>query len=227
MVCVFSFSLFGSENKYCKGLLKNIAIIEKEFPDWKVWVYCGDGIPEDILLQLSEYPFVKLIPTMVCGMENKFHRFFSIDDPEVEISIIRDADSRIYERDKECINEFIKSNQLAQIIRDHPNHNHPIMAGMWGIKRGLLDVKISDLFTKWVVSYSTLSFWDDTHFLSHEIYPRIMYNSIIFDEFNRFEPMHIKYSFKTQIENGEHFVGQVYEYDTKGNEYPKFNYFTK
>ena len=226
MKSVFSFSLFGNQDKYCKGLVKNITIIEDKFPGWEVWVYCGDGIPEDILLQLHDYRCVRLIPTNQEGMVNKFHRFFAIDDPEVGICIVRDADSRIYERDQACIRDFLGSEKFAHIIRDHPNHHHLMMAGMWGIKKSalfFLQNPVQTLFHQWKQSKVSSDFWSDTLFLCDKIYPKLAHVSMIHDELQHYEPIDFKTPFRFPlVEN--HFVGQVYEFDSDGCEYKKFPY---
>lgn len=225
---VFSFTLFGSEAKYCRGLLKNIAVIETKFPGWEAWVYCGDGIPEDTILELSDHSCVRFFPTHQQGMINKFYRFFAIDDPEVQVCLIRDADSRITERDQACIQEFLQSEKAVHIIRDHPNHHHQMMAGMWGIKKqGLffLQSRVQDLFTIWKQSQAPGDFWSDTLFLCMSVYPRIYNNALIHDETQGFEPPSWKHPFRVPLE-GNHFIGQVYEFDAAGNEYPKFPYKT-
>jgi hypothetical protein len=226
MKSVFSFSLFGNETKYCKGLVKNITIIERVFPGWEVWVYCGDGISEDTMLELHEHPCVRLIPTNEEGMVNKFYRFFAIDDPEVGICIVRDADSRIYERDQACIHDFLQSEKFAHIIRDHPNHHHLMMAGMWGVKKSalfFLQNPVQTLFHQWKQTKVSSDFWSDTLFLCDMIYPKIAHVSIIHDELQHYEPIDFKTPFRVPLlEN--HFVGQVYEFDTTGQEVQKFSY---
>lgn len=226
MVNVFSFTLFGGEDKYCKGLLKNIALIETSFPGWEVWVYCGEGIPEDVLLELHQHSCVRLIPTNEEGMVNKFYRFFAIDRPEVELCIVRDADSRIYERDQACIHEFIQSQKIVHIIRDHPNHHHRMMAGMWGIKKEALfylENRIQDLFEHWKQTQPPGDFWSDTLFLCEVVYPKIAHVSMIHDDTQSFEPPMWKQSFSVALQD-THFIGQVYEFNATGNEYPKFSY---
>ncbi len=228
MTRVFSFTLFGCQAKYCKGLLKNIAIIEEKFPGWEAWVYCGDGIPEDIFNELIDHPCVKVIPTGVLGMENKFYRFFPIDVPTIEICIIRDTDSRITERDQACIEDFLQSDKLVHIIRDHPNHHHRMMAGMWGIKQDAIATcldgyGIKQRFDAWKESQTADRFWSDTEFLCQVIYPRVMYNSLIHDELQNFEPHHFRAPFRVPLQ-GNHFIGQVYEFDGKGFEFEKFKY---
>lgn len=230
MVKVFSFTLFGSQDKYCKGLLKNIALIEEKFPGWEVWVYCGDGVPEDFYLTLSQHPCVKLIPTGVEGMENKFYRFFAIDDPSVEVAIVRDADSRVYERDQACIQEFLESEKFVHIIRDHPNHHHRMMAGMWGIKKEAVKHclggrPIASYFQEWKASQPANGFWSDTEFLCKDLYVHFMGDCLIHDETQRIDSPFWKRPFPTPL-IGDHFIGQVYEFGPNGDELCKFKYNT-
>jgi hypothetical protein len=222
MVCVFSFILFGSQDKYCKGLLKNIECIQSEFPDWEVWVYIGNGVPPTLVNHIESISKVRCIFTGLDGMVNKIYRFFPIDDPNVDICIIRDADSRIYTRDIECIKDFLNSTALLHIIRDHPNHFHRMMAGMWGIKKGAIEQSIENIFQLWKKGHSTTDFWDDTHFLTNVIYPMAVSKALVHDELHSFEPVSMKMNHRVPIEDGLHFIGQVYEYNEEGNEYPKF-----
>lgn len=224
MVNVFSFTLFGSHDKYCKGLLKNVTIIEQKFPGWQVWVYCGDEIPEDILVDLNDHACVRLIPTKQSGMLNKFYRFFAIDDPRVEICLIRDADSRIYERDEACIRQFLASEKSVHIIRDHPNHHHAMMAGMWGIKKGTpLPESVSAMCQRWIQLRPASDFWSDTLFLCEAIYPFVREYALIHDETQNFELKSQKTPFPVPLD-GTHFVGQVYEFGADGMEAPKYPY---
>ena len=224
---VFSFSLFGSLDKYCKGLLCNIHIINEKFPEWFIWVYVGNDVPAHILNSLQTNPTVRVFFTGEIGIINKVYRFFPIDNPSVHICIIRDADSRVYELDEKCIREFISSDRLFHIIRDHPNHFHKIMAGMFGIKKGLLKESLQQSFITWRRDNFSNDFWDDTHFLCNIIYPKVVYASLIHDDLHNFETEYLKLPISTEIGDGSHFIGQVYEYDANGNEFPKFNYFKK
>ena len=165
---------------------------------------------------------MKLIYTNIIGNENKIYRYFPIDNPLVDICIIRDADSRIYERDIGCINDFIESNALFHIIRDHPNHYHKIMAGMWGIKKNLIPVSIQQLYINWTHMKDINDFWADTLFLCEVIYPIVIHNTLVHDELHNMEPDTIKLKPAVPIRDELHFIGQVYEYDKNGKEYPKF-----
>jgi len=205
-------------------MLTNIELIQKSFTEWYIWIYLGTEVPQKIIDTLRAIECVKIIETHETGWVNMFYRFFPIDDPSVDIAIIRDADSRVNERDSACIHDFIDSSKLAHIIRDHPNHlSRKIMAGMWGIKRGLLDISITDFFHTWRKTRTT-EFWDDMNFLDSEIYPRIKNSLLLHDELFENEPPEWKMPFRVPIKDGKHFIGQVYEYDENGVEFPAYNY---
>jgi len=125
----FSFCVFGDQDKYRKGLLKNIEIIHQYYPSWDIVVYtspdCMDFIKSD----------VKIIPTGDSGYANLLYRFKPLFD-NYDIVCVRDADSRVHERDRWCIQDFIVSPFTAYTIRDHPFHTYPIMGGLFGIKKG-------------------------------------------------------------------------------------------
>jgi hypothetical protein len=222
---VFSFTLFGAQDKYCKGLLLNIQQIQRHFPDFEVWVYIGNDVPSYLIDTLSTFQNVHRILTNENGNVNKFYRFFAIDNPEVELMIVRDVDSRIYSRDISVINDFVQSDKLFHIIRDHPNHFHKILAGAFAIRKGLLAHRLQDIFDEYKQTREVTTFWNDQEFLAEIFWPRVLSVSMIHDELQEFEPYSIKTPIKESIGDGLHFIGQVYEFDENGNEYPKFTDF--
>lgn len=221
---VFSFSLFGSAEKYWRGMFKNIELIHESFPEWYIYIWVGDGVSEDVVLELSEKKNVVLLPTHQDGLMNMSYRFFSIDDPDVEVMCVRDADSRVNERDKACIEDFVHSNKLFHILRDHPNHHHPIMGGMWGIKKGLIQGKLQDVFHTWKETHPATEFWNDMDFLKQIFYPHVIAHAMIHDELQTFERPEYHTPFRVPLdEKKQHFIGQVYEFNA-GVEFPKHPY---
>ena len=102
-------------------------------------------------------------------------RFESIDDPEVEIMLSRDTDSRFLLREKLAVNEWLNSTNLFHIMRDHPHHNFVILGGMFGSK------KIPQLPSWSNVMKNFIQEGDrnyDQNFLRDYIYPIIKNNSI-------------------------------------------------
>ena len=60
-------------------------------------------------------------------------RFLVASDKNVERYIVRDIDSRLSVREKQAVDEWIKSGKMFHVMRDHPSHSHyPMSGGMWG-----------------------------------------------------------------------------------------------
>ena len=183
---VVSFSLYGNVEKYINGLSKNCKIINDEYPDFWIYVYIGNDVDKNKFIENKFNIFKNLvfIETGKSGHEVMSHRFFAIDRPEVGVAFSRDLDSYINFRDKYCINQFIKSDKHFQIIRDNRYHGTEILGGMWGIKKGLLNFKITDKFNNFIKTnkYNILHGFDQ-FFLRDEIYPFIKLSLLVFDEY--------------------------------------------
>jgi hypothetical protein len=137
MVNVFSFCLYGPENpRYYPGLLENIVLIRRHFPGWFVYVYVGSDVPEGFIQILETCPEVRIRRTGITGAHNMIDRFYAIDEPGVDIMMVRDADSRIHWKDRWAIREFLNNVQYeAHTIRDHREHTAKMMGGLWGIRK--------------------------------------------------------------------------------------------
>jgi len=71
-------------------------------------------------------------------------RFTVVDDPDVDIFIVRDADSRLTPRDAAVVADWLdqspEESTIFHCIRDHPSHSRfPVSGGLWGGRRALLD----------------------------------------------------------------------------------------
>jgi len=106
-------------------------------------------------------------------------RFTAIDEPNVEITMVRDADSRINKRDEWCIREFITSPKLFHIIRDHPYHGVPILGGLWGIKKGCIPHFNFKRALTIYVSQNKNKQGFDQYFLADVLYPKVMKNALV------------------------------------------------
>lgn len=148
---VISFCIYGDKKKYRKGLLENIEIINKELPDFHIHIAAGNDIEEEYINLLKSYNNVIVISQNFTGHMMMIYRILYFDRNEVDVLFSRDSDSRIDERDIWCMNEFIKSDSLIHIIRDHPEHTMHIMGGMCGFKRiGENKIKFSEAFIEYV-----------------------------------------------------------------------------
>ena len=61
-------------------------------------------------------------------------RFFPTVDPQVELLISRDLDSRFSEREAAAVSEWLESGRALHAMRDHPWHPVPMLAGGWGAR---------------------------------------------------------------------------------------------
>lgn len=216
---VFSFCLYGEKPKYITGMHENIKIISGIFPDWKIIIYYEEETTD--IKPFEKYPNVILRKGEYKGNQMMLDRFKPIDDPEVEIMLVRDADSRINERDEWCIREFIRSPKLFHIIRDHPYHTSLIMGGLWGIKKGLFPrfLKMDKMIKMYAFEHPNIEGFDQ-HFLSEIIYPKVVNYELVHGCLK----MHVSEKVTSIPITSEHmFCGQAIEYDEEGREYHNCN----
>lgn len=181
MVNVFSFCLYGPENpRYYPGMLENIALAQKYFPDWKVYVYVAPDVDPSMLEKLEACPNTIIRFTNVTGAINMIHRFYAIDEPGVNLMMVRDADSRIHWKDRWAIHEFVKRPEfVAHTIRDNIEHTADMMGGLWGIR------KSSGLnMTHEYANYREATEkghrnGHDQNFLSDVIYPKVVSRMLV------------------------------------------------
>lgn len=187
MVNVFSFCLYGPENpKYYTGLLENIFLAGKYFPSWKVYVYYAPDVTQSFINHLSACSSVVLFPTNEFGAINMIHRFCAIDQPDVEIMMVRDADSRIHWKDRWAIREFVRQPQfVAHTIRDNIEHTADMMGGLWGLRKssGLhMRTEYSQYKEDASKGYRN---GHDQNFLGDVIYPKVVSRMLVHYSNNR------------------------------------------
>jgi len=137
---IISFSLWGGLPMYCTGAIENIKLAREIYPDWKCRFYVDDSVPADairkIQAQKADIFFITENRGPFYGM---FWRFFAIDDPQVDVFISRDCDSRLNYREKAAVDEWLASNKGIHTMHDHPYHRAvPMLGGAWGAKKGAI-----------------------------------------------------------------------------------------
>ena len=233
---IFSFCIYGTENKYYFGLEENLRIINEFYPDYQIYIFCGSNQLTDILNKLStQYLNVNLINTNKEGVINMTYRYMPITYENVESVIIRDADSEINPRDRWCIDDFantVNSKEqcnmpFVQIIRDHFWHKSRIMGGLFNIQCvatnscatsdtchsaniTLLKAEFTAIFKEIEEGLHTSYYGFDEQILSKRIYPIIQNNTIVYSNIC----VHEGETFKPILyENtGTNFCGNVIEY---------------
>jgi len=229
MKIAFSFCIYGHHQKYCQGLVHNLNIIQNDFPECFVYIYVsGKDVPQHYIDTYQSYPFV-LLKKNTENEPNMIDRFFVLDDdPSIDIMIVRDADSRIHSRDQWCIQHFISSSYIAHTIRDHGAHRHPIMGGLWGLKRDYQTLTKNSLRDLYSIYYQlrkndVQKYHFDMDFLRTYVYPLLLPSLIIYlsQPFLHMSQKENIYYIPFPIEDSD-FCGQVIDFDEKNEEFKVF-----
>jgi hypothetical protein len=214
---IISYSLWGEKEMYWFGALRNIELASKYFPGWICRFYIDKNSKQELIETITgDNVEIVLVDPIGVNDNSYFHhgmfwRFSASEDPEVNIFLSRDCDSRLSEREVSAINEWLESDKDFHIMRDHPHHSAPILGGMWGCRNGIMiKIGLSNLIKDWCVNKrETYSYGIDQDFLREVIYHLVKDNTMEHSEFNlRFGGEII--SFPT-IRNNYEFVGDVFD----------------
>jgi hypothetical protein len=197
-----SYSLWGDNELYNIGMIKNAHQVSEIYSGWQMIVYHDNSVPTETL-NILENLNVKLV-NVDGHTHGMFWRFFASDLIDCEYAIFRDGDSRLSVREKMAVDEWIESGKTIHVMRDHPAHQIPygnnglgILGGMWGIKGNTIPMKDSiENFSK----NKTMGYGIDQTFLK-TIYNVFENDRCTHDDF--FE----KKSFPIKRENGR-FIGE-------------------
>ncbi len=190
MINVFSFCLYGPPNDmYYKGLLENIYLASTFFPEWKVYVYIGPDVSQEMLDTLHGCSNVYVRETGETGPINMIHRFFAIDEPDVDVMFVRDADSRIHWKDRWAIRQFIQHpNYLSHVIRDNKVHDVRMMGGLWGLRK-TSGIHVQTEYAAFAKHPRDHGAGYDQSFLAECIYPRIVNRLLVHHSYGLVYPM--------------------------------------
>lgn len=177
---VVSFSLWGNKPIYNQGAIENAKLLHKIYPEWEAWFYIHPDTDEYVIKSIKSIDNCKVI------IDNSKNygmclRFKPMLNPDVQVFISRDCDSRINYKEQSAVNYWLKnSNKQFHCMRDNKKYHSypPVMGGMWGAKRnGIINLNyIYNIITK----MDTEKYFDDqnaltsiynmlkNHFLEHD-----------------------------------------------------------
>ena len=214
MVKVITFSLRGNNPTYNIGAIKNAKLALTFYPGFECWFYIHkDSVPQKTIDALIKTPHTKIIYKYesLKNFKPATWRFESIDDPEVEINLSRDTDTRLLLREKLAVDEWMKSDKLFHIMRDHPDHSFKILAGMFGTKKIKNIPSWKELIKNYKDNDSNYKQYDQD-FLAEIIYPKIKNTSMIHSIFGYFPDEEIK-PFPIPYCDNYYFVGGYVYHD--------------
>jgi hypothetical protein len=225
---VVAYSLWGDKPIYWIGALRNIELVSKYLPGWFCLFYIDKNCHQDLIDTIKGDNVEVILVDPIGSNDNRFYhhgmfwRFTASEDPDVNVFLSRDCDSRISEREVSAINEWLSSDKDFHIVRDHPYHSVPILGGMWGCRNGIMiKIGLSSLINNWCSNKrSSYSYGIDQDFLREVIYPLVKDNAMEHSEFNLKFGGNIRQF--PNIRNDYEFVGDVFdENEQRHSEYWK------
>ena len=137
---VVSFSMWGDDPLYCRGAIKNVKLVNMFYKGFESRYYCGSNVPRSTIKELESLGCNVIIETLPknpdYAWDGLFWRFYAFEESGIVLS--RDVDSRIGLREKAAVDSWIASNKDFHAMRDHIEHNVPILGGMFGVRKGIL-----------------------------------------------------------------------------------------
>lgn len=213
---VIAYSLWGDHPMYWKGAIRNIEQASKFFPGWICRFYIDSSCDESLISSISDAGGEVVLIDSKDSFHGMFWRFWAAEDPEVNIFLSRDCDSRFSAREIHAINEWLRSDKDFHIMRDHPYHTVPILGGMWGCRNGLMSrIGLNKMIEQWTQFQRK---GVDQDFLGSKVYPLVYQTSMEHSEFN------LRFGGSTRpfptIRRDYEFVGDIFdESDTRNPEY--------
>ena len=223
---VFSYCIYDYDLKYYLGLIENIKIINEYYPSYYIYIYYGENCLINLIEKIAiVFNNIKIFPTNKNGSINMLLRYNPILDDDIEITIIRDADSEVNDRDRWCINNFLlkKSNNensyYYNTIRDHYWHKSKLSGGMTILCKNNVNYQnLKEEYTKIIdLDYikNNFGYGSDENTLNKYLYPIIKDNLIVYTNICAYT------NEKSQLidypNNNVNFIGNVIEYIIPSN----------
>ena len=167
---VIAFSLWGSNERYTEGAVRNAEVARHLYPEWRCRFYLDDTVPNAIIARLmAAGADVIKMPEQDSLFEGLFWRFMVANDGSVDRYLVRDADSVLNVRERAAVMEWVTSDKHFHMMRDAHTHTDPILAGMWGGVKGAAP-PLDKLLAKYLKS-ATKTQTIDQQFLFHHLWP--------------------------------------------------------
>jgi hypothetical protein len=222
---IISFSLYGNQQKYLIGAIRNAALAISHYPGWicRFYVHFAtannrDMFAELIRLQSIANTEVAIIPAAhELEKAPMFWRFLPACDPDVERFISRDCDSRVGPEEAAAVNEWIAEDKILHTCRAHPAHGRPINGGMFGLQARRSNWSMPDMMDL-IREFSTRhhplymsAYGADQQFLGEMIWPWAQESATQHDNVTRqaypgSKPFPVKWKWPR-------FMGEVWELD--------------
>ncbi len=204
---VISFGLWGDDPRYVRGAEANVVLAREHYPGWECWFWVDQTVPHNVVRLLENQPDCRVImeDSADYEMPRLFRRFLSIEFAEVEIVIVRDADSRLSKREKLAVVHWLDSSNKFHVMRDCPFHKAKMLGGMWGCRAASLR-NIRELIVEYLQNHRNYKprTGIDQDFLDAEIWPSASSSCTVHDPYFSNQP------FPDNSLDIENFIGRIY-----------------
>jgi len=239
---VVSSSFFGKNgSKYAQGISENLKLIQDFYPGWLFRLHVNiESLGEDVAdmlcnLHCSSTIFdICPINTLIAPDFNiskapgTIWRFLPLLDPQVEVALVRDIDSRPSAREASAVYQWLsvarEKGLFLHIMRDHPHHSDPMLAGMWGAARDdseefkSFQQKLRGLFEE-AIHLKNYDKGTDQRLLDKWVFSNFWESSVVHDSYScRMEHLQggLHMAFRTRRKTGpRNFVGAAYAEELK------------
>ena len=140
-------SLYGKDPRYTWGVLRNAQLVPVHLPDWTLRVYiAADPAPSHLAVPPRIINKLRLLGVDIVristgnSMAPRNWRLLAADDERVDYFLVRDADTRLSERESVAVRNWLSTadkggpqSAVVHCVRDHPRHaDQAIVDGLWG-----------------------------------------------------------------------------------------------
>ena len=145
---VIAFSLWGSQERYINGAIRNLLLRHDFYPDWEIWIYLDDSVPQKLCDTFTQLGAVlhkqtaqakQAIHTTQTTQHSQHTekqklcwRFQVANHPEVGRFLVRDIDSVFSLRERLAVEEWLQSDKWFHTLHDWWTHTDLMLAGLWG-----------------------------------------------------------------------------------------------
>lgn len=178
---IIAFSVWGRDERYLQGALKNAELAPHIYPGWTCRFYCDDTVPSRTLAALcAAGAEVRLMPSQTRLYEGLFWRFLVAFDDTVERYLVRDADSIVSVRERLAVENWMSSSRHFHVLRDFYTHTDPMLAGLWGGVRGAVPTALKDQMQRYLDD-PTKTANADQKYLREQVWPFARTSVVIHD----------------------------------------------
>ncbi|XP_063859210.1 uncharacterized protein LOC135100281 [Scylla paramamosain] len=195
---VLSFSLYGNNPGYWKGLEDILLKVEKLYPGWKVRLYTNPRYNAATLCPLlHRYNCLLYIcditslPHPLGNLSNvhpMMWRLAPLGDSKISAMLIRDTDSQVTQREVSAVEEWLASGKMFHVMRDHPYHRMPVLGGMWDARWDIdpaLATKLRNLRDKMMaMAVGKRNYGLDQQIIKKVLWPKMTGSLVAHDSYN-------------------------------------------